>query len=88
MVLNLVGGVCGLFILCDLGLGLANGRLNRSVLATQSQFNQAQKVHTTVENLVLRLAQLGKTDPALRDLLARHDVKLTRSTNLPPKRSP
>jgi len=37
---------------------------------------------------VLRLAQLGKTDPALRDLLARHDVKLTRSTNLPSKRSP
>jgi len=88
MALNVVGGLCGLFILCDLGLGLANSRLNQSVLATQSQFNQAQKVHTTVENLVLRLAQLGQTDPALRDLLARHDVKLTRSTNLPSDPSP
>jgi len=88
MALNVVGGLCGLFIVCDLVLGLANGRLNRSVLATQSQFNQAQRVHATVENLALRLAQLGKTEPALRDLLARHEVKFSRGTSSPSKTSP
>jgi hypothetical protein len=88
MVLNVAGGLCGLLILCDLGLAMANGRLNQSVVATQSQFTQAQKVHTTVENLVLRLDQLGRTDPVLRALLARHDVKINRSTKPPPKRSP
>lgn len=86
--LNLVGGVCGLLIVCDLGLGYFNGRLNRTVSETQNQFNQAQQVHNTAQNLVLRLADAGRTDAALRDLLARHKFQVNQNTNNPAKPAP
>ena len=34
--LNLMGGACALLILCDLGLGVLNSRVNQSVTATHS----------------------------------------------------
>ena len=88
MALNVVGGLCGLLILCDLGLALANGRLNQSVTANQVQFGQAQQVQTTLQNLVLRVGQAGQTDPALRDLLAKHDFKVNLNTNSPARPAP
>ena len=81
MTLNVVGGVCGLLIVCDLVLGALNGRLNQSVMATQNQLGQAQQVHNTAQNLVVRVAQAGQTEPALRDLLVRHDFKVNLNTN-------
>jgi len=88
MALNVVGGLCGLLILCDLGLALANGRLNQSVAANQAQLGQAQQVQTTLQNLVLRVGQAGQTDPALRDLLAKHDFKVNLNTNSPARPAP
>ena len=88
MLLNVVGGVCGLLILCDLALGLLNARLNQSVAVTQHQFTQAQQVHNTAQNLVLRVAQAAQTDPALRDLLAKHDFKFNLNTNAPARPAP
>ena len=79
--LNLVGGACALLILCNLVLAWLNGRLNQSVAQTQSQFNQAQQVQTTAQNLVLRVAQSGQSDPALRGLLAKHDFNVNLNTN-------
>jgi hypothetical protein len=86
--LNLVGGACGLLILCDLGLALFIGRLNQSVATTRDQFNQAQQVQNTAQNLVVRVAKAGQTDPALRDLLAKHDFKVNLDTNTQAKPSP
>jgi hypothetical protein len=86
MALNVVGGLCGLLIVCDLVLGLLNGRLNRAVAANQNQFGQAQQVQATAQNLVVRIAQAGQSDPALRELLAKHDFHL--KTNTPAKPSP
>ena len=88
MVLNVVGGACGLLIACDLILSFLNGRLNQSAAATRDQFNQAQRVQETGQNLVGRLAQSGQTDPALRDLLARHDFKINVNTNNQTKPTP
>jgi hypothetical protein len=88
MALNVVGGVCALLILCDVGLGLLNNRLNQSVLVTQNQLAQAQQIRNTAQNLVVRIAQAGQTDPALRDLLARHDFKVNLNTNTPAKPAP
>jgi hypothetical protein len=88
MVLNLVGGVCGLLIVCDLILGYFNGRLNQSVAATRDQFAQAQQIQNTAQNLVIRVAQAGRTDPVLRELLVKHDFKVTINTNSPPRPSP
>jgi hypothetical protein len=88
VVLNVVGGLCGLLILCDLGLGVLNTRLSRSVGTTRDQFAQAQQVQNTAQNLVVRLAQAGQTDPALRELLARHDFKVNLNTNSPAKPAP
>ena len=88
MALNVVGGACGLLILCDIGLGLLNNRLNQSVLATQNQLSQAQQVQNTAQNLVLRVAQAGQTEPALRELLVKHDFKVNLNTNAPAKPTP
>jgi hypothetical protein len=55
--LNIVGGICGLLIICDLVLGMLNSRLNARVAQTQAQFNQAQQIHNTAQNLVVRIAQ-------------------------------
>ena len=88
MILNLVGGACGLLIVCVLVLGYLNSRLNQSVLATRNQFGQAQQIQTTAQNLVLRMAQAGQTDPVLRELLVRHDFKANLDTNSPARTSP
>ena len=88
MVLNVVGGACGLLIVCDLTLGALNDHLNTSVGATRNQFGQAQQIQNTAQNLVVRVAQAGQTDPALRDLLVKHDFKVNLNTNNPPKPSP
>ena len=88
MVLNMVGSVCGLLIVCDLVLGQLNGRLNQAVVANQKQFGQAQQVQNTAQNLVLRVAQVGQTEPALRELLAKHDFKVNLNTNSTAKPSP
>ena len=81
IVLNVVGCACGLLIVCDLVVGHFNGRLNQSVTATRNQFNQAQQVQNTAQNLVVRVAQAGQTDPALRELLLKHDFKVNLNTN-------
>jgi len=88
IVLNLAGGACGLLIVCDLVLGHFNGALNQSVLATRNQFGQAQQIQNTAQNLVMRLAQAGQTDPALRDLLVRHDFNINLNTNSQTQPSP
>jgi len=88
ILLNLVGGACGLLIVGDLALGFLNVRLNRSVMVTQNQFGQARQVQNTAQNLVVRIAQAGQTDPALRELLLTHDFKVNLDTNTPTKPSP
>jgi hypothetical protein len=79
--LNLVGAVCGLLIACDVVLGILNGRLNAEVGQTQGQFNQAQQIQNTAQGLVMRIAQAGRADPALRALLARQDFNVNLATN-------
>jgi len=75
--LNLVGGICGLLIATNLVLAQLNTRLNQSVNATQNQFNQAQQIQNTAQNLVTRIAEVGQTEPALKQLLDRHDFKVS-----------
>ena len=88
IVLNVVGSACGLLIVCDLVLGQLNGRLNKSVAATRDQFGQAQQIQNTAQNLVMRVAQAGQTEPALRELLVKHDFKVNLNTNSQTRPSP
>jgi hypothetical protein len=74
--LNIVGAACALLMLAGLVLGQMNERLNQSALAVQNQFNQAQQVQNTAQNLVGRVAQASQKDAALAELLARHDFKI------------
>jgi hypothetical protein len=78
-----VGGVCAVLIVTDLVLGALNGRMNRSVMETQTQFGQAQQLHNTAQNLLMRVADLGRSDPALRNLLEKHQFHVNLSTNAP-----
>jgi len=88
LALNIVGGICGLLIICDLVLGILNSRLNAQVAQTQAQFNQAQQIHNTAQNLVVRIAQASQTDPALQALLVQHDFKVNLNTNNPAPATP
>ena len=83
--LNLAGGACGLLIGCDVVLAQLNSHLNQAVVATQKQFNQAQQLQNTAQNLVTRIAQAGQHEAALRELLAKHYPNVNLSTNEPPK---
>ena len=74
-----------LLIISTLVLGMLNARLNQRVAAGQNQFGQAQQLQNTAQNLVVRVAQAGQADAALRDLLARHDFKVNLNTNTPAK---
>jgi hypothetical protein len=73
-ILNVVGGLCAVLILCNVVLIRLNTRLNQSLLQTQSQINNAQQMQTTLQNLAVRVAQAAQTDPVLRDLLKRHSL--------------
>jgi len=86
--LNVVGGACGLLILCDLALAMLNGRVNKTVVETQNQFTQARQIQNTAQNLVVRIAQAGQSDRALRELLAKHDFKINLTTNNPTQPTP
>jgi hypothetical protein len=86
--LNLVGGACALLIAGNVALGRVDLRLNQAVMETQNKFNQAQRLQTTAQNLVGRIAQAAQTDGALRQLLARHDFKINYNTNAPAAPTP
>jgi len=86
--LNVVGAVCGVLIACNIVLGVLNARLNTQVGFTQGQFNQAQQIQTTAQNLVVRVAQASQTEPALRALLAKHEFKVNLTTNPPARTAP
>ena len=81
--LNLGGGICVLLIVINLVLAQMDVRLNKTVAFTQNQFNQAQRLQNTAQNLVGRLAQAAQTDAALNHLLARHNFKVNLNTNAP-----
>jgi hypothetical protein len=87
-VLNIVGAICGLLIIGDLALGFLNSRLNGQVAGMQAQFNQAQQIQNTAQNLVTRLAQASQTEAALQELLVRHDIKPNVNTNAPTSAKP
>ena len=75
-ILNIVGGLCAVLILCNVVLGRLNSRLNQSLLQTQSQLNNTQQLQATLQNLAVRIAQAAQTEPVLRDLLKRHTLQV------------
>ena len=79
--LNVVGGVCALLLFINLILGRLNEQSNQALMLTQQQLNRAQQMQTTIQNLAVRVAQAGQTDPALRAILTRQDLKVTLNTN-------
>jgi hypothetical protein len=75
-ILNLVGGLCGLFLAANIVLAQTNERAGVALNQNQQQLNHAQQVHSTMQNFAVRIAQVGETEPVLRDLLVRHDLKV------------
>lgn len=81
-ILNLVGGVCALLLAANLLFAHLNERAGRALTETQQQLNRAQQVQNTMKNFAVRIAQAGQKDRALRDLLARHELRVNfTSTN-------
>jgi hypothetical protein len=75
--LNVVGGVCALLLLINLVLGRLNEQSSQAYGFTQQQLNRAEQMQKTIQNLAVRVAQAGQTDPALRAILVRQDLKVT-----------
>ena len=87
--LNVVGGICALLLFINLVLGRLNEDTNQTLVLTQSQLNRAQQMQTTIQNLAVRIAQGGQTDPALQAVLARQNLKVKLSdTGEPAKPKP
>lgn len=84
--LNIVGGGCALLLLGNLILGRFNQQSNQELLLVQDQINRAQQLQVTMQNLATRIAQAGRTDPALRALLARQDLRVNLSEPDKPSR--
>jgi uncharacterized membrane-anchored protein YhcB (DUF1043 family) len=81
--LNFVGGVCALLLLVNLVLGRLNERSSRSLVATQNQLvatqnqiDHARQTQATMQSLVVRTAQSAQSEPALIELLNRHNLKV------------
>ena len=93
-ILNLVGGVCAVLVLVNLVFNRVNESSGQALNATQAQINRTQQVQTTAQNLVVRIAQAAPSEPALRDLMIRQDLKVnlggenqTRTVNQDPERT-
>ena len=86
--LNIVGGACALLMLANLVLARLNDRAAQGLNATQNDLNRAQQVQNTIQNLVVRIAQAGQTEPALRDLLVRQDLKVNLTEGTQSKATP
>jgi len=82
--LNIVGGLCALLLLANLVLAQINERSGEALMGTQNQLNRAQQLQTTMQNLAVRIAEAGKADATLRNLLTRHELKV----NLEPQTQP
>jgi hypothetical protein len=74
--LNLAGGACAALIVGVLILNRSNDGIVRQLDATQARLTRAQSVQGTAQNLIVRIAQAARTEPALRELLTRHDLKV------------
>lgn len=87
--LNAVAGVCAVLLLLNLILGQLNERTNRDLILNQNRINRAQQMQQTIQNLAVRIAHSGVTNPALNDVLGRHDLKVTlNAPETPPRSSP
>ena len=75
--LNLVGAACAALVLANVIFERMNESSNRALNATQAQINRVQQVQTTAQNLVVRIAQAAQSEPALRELMTRQDLKVS-----------
>jgi len=75
--LNVVGGICALLRLINLVLGRLIDQSNQTLMLTQQQLERAAQMQKTIQNLAVRIAQGGRTGPAMRAVLTRQDLKVT-----------
>jgi hypothetical protein len=82
-ILNIVGVLCGGLILTNLYLGYRNVKSERSLQKTRQQVALAQEQvafgreqQTKLQNLAVRVAQLGLNESSLSNLLVRHDMRV------------
>ncbi len=88
LILNCAGGLCAALVVANLVLARMNETAGRALNETQSEINRAQQLNNTAQNLVVRIAQAAQNDPALRELLARQDLKVNFNAEKPTPSSP
>lgn len=83
-ILNVTGGACALLVVANLVLAWLNENSGRALNETQAEITRAQQIQNTAQNLIVRIAQAARTEPALRELLLRQDLKVNPGENPPP----
>lgn len=87
-ILNVIGGLGALLIIGNILLARMNESSSQTLNQNQAELNRAQQLQTTAQNLIVRIAQAAQTEPALRDLLARQDLKVNLTGENQPKLTP
>src|SRR5688572_29198447 len=77
--LNGASAVLIALLLAHLFLSRANNQLGGQLNSQRGYINNARQLQPVLENLVRRIAAAGESDPKLKALLAKYDIKL----NLP-----
>ena len=86
--LNFVGGAGAVLLLGNVLFVRLNERVIRELEATRARVNRAQQIRNTAQNLIVRIAQAGQTEPALKDLLVRHELRVDLDDEPAPRPAP
>lgn len=76
-ILNLVSGVLVLLFIGNLWLGYKTQALGVEVLQTQAAISNARRAEQFLTQISMRIARDSDKDPALRDLLIKHKLKVS-----------
>ncbi|MCX8089479.1 MAG: hypothetical protein N3I86_00870 [Verrucomicrobiae bacterium] len=83
-VLNTVAALCAVLLLLNLFLSRLNERSSQDLMLTQNQLARAQQIQNALQNLATRVAQAGRTERALAQLLERHELRVNLGDTNPP----
>ncbi len=87
-ILNAAGFLLALLILTNLCLVLTSQSLSVELLQTQAAIANSRRAEQMLTQLSMRVARDGERDPALKELLRKHQLKVTFDAEARKKVSP
>ncbi len=76
IVLWSLSGLVSVLLLVNLFLGLSTRGALSQIQAVQSQVANGPQMETVLRNLSIRIAMAGEKEPAFREILKKHELKV------------